>query len=240
VNEHEYLSDRLTPRAAEMLASLLDEMRHEVLESAARRGLGLEISARDIIEAFEERTGEQRLYASLVARRQGRLQWLLGTYAAIGLLAAVAAISLSGLDGQRSEWSTLLVSTSVAIVGASLGLLWSSRRREAEASAVLREEERRQHGFATFVERWFRIENLLRLLVAKDLGKSAAEMPLGAIMEALLASGRVDDATYASLRGLLTLRNSAVHGGTVEQDSLVNAIRTAERLVWDFEEQLAA
>lgn len=239
MNERDDLGGRMTPRGAELLESLLDEMRGDVLQSAARRGLGVEISARDVIEAFEERTGERRVYKALLVRRQSRTKLLLAVYAATGAVTALAAVLVSVTNGASSEFAPLLATISMAIVAASLAILVTLRRSELKTSAHMREEERRQSGFTAFMDRWLRIESLLRLIAAKDLGASTAEMPLGAILDASFQDGRLDKSSYTSLRQLLTIRNEAVHGVQVDEEALREAIRKADRLVFEFEEELA-
>jgi hypothetical protein len=233
------LNDRLTPRARELLDSLLEDMRDEVLSSASRRGVAVEIGARDIIEAFEEHTGQSRALLYDSTRRRQRLQLLLSAYAVTAALLALVAIVLTVSDRFSPTLLAAIASTSVALVGASLALLVSARSRTAAASARAIAEFKRQNGFAVFLERWIRIESLLRLLVAREMGASSAELPLGALLDAASKSGRIASSDFEELRYLLSMRNNAVHEGALDRDALVNATKVADDLVLRFESELA-
>jgi hypothetical protein len=233
------LEERLTPRARELLASLLEDLRDEILTSASRRGVAAEIGARDVIEAFEEYTGRSRAIGYDSARRRQRIQLLLTTYAVIAAVLAVVAVVLTFSDLGSADTLTVVATTSLGLVGASLGLLLSFRSRTAAASKREIEELKRQSGFAEFLERWLRIESLIRLLVARDLGASSAELPLGALLDAGSKAGRIRASEYSELRNLLEVRNRAVHAGALDRDTLVGATQRADRLIVRFEDELA-
>lgn len=239
-NLDDQLEARLTQRARELLANLLEDLREEILTSASRRGVSAEIGARDIIEAFEEHTGRSRVVGYDSARRRQRLQFLLASYAVTAAVLALLAVTLSLTDLQSSNVLTLVASISVALVGASLGLLLAARTRAAAAAQREIEEMRRQDRFADFLERWLRVESLLRLLVARDLGASSAELPLGALLDAGSRAGRISASEYEELRNLLSVRNSGVHEGALDRESLVNASQIADRLILRFEDELAS
>lgn len=233
------IAARLTPRAVEVFDTLLEEVRDEILEAAHRRSIGAEISARDVIEAFDERVGDRQQYARLLARRRGRIQLLLFIYAATaGILAATALVVVAS-GGSGSRWIEVLAASSIGILSASVALIVVSRRREMRLAARREEAKRLQGGFATFMDRWLRIESLLRLLVSRDLGKSVGDMPLGAILDASMRAGKLDYESYEGLKRLLAIRNEAVHGGAVDGGSLTEAIQAAELLVARLENRLA-
>lgn len=232
------LSERLTSRANEVLTSLLAELQDEVMEAAARRSIGSEISARDVIEAFEERTRDHAILTITAIRRRRRLMVLLISYAAIALLLAIAAIALSSSNRWGEAFTPILALMSVSIVIASIGLLLWTRRRESGSERRSREAARAQDGFGAFMSQWMKIESLLRLVVANDLGTSAAELPLGQVLDAGLRSGSIDSQSHESLRELLRTRNDAVHGRTLDPQNFASATKVAVRLVRRLEEQL--
>lgn len=236
------LEESLTPRAKEMLSLLLEDLRRDVLESASRRSWGIEIGARDVIEAFEERT-RKRFFDS-DERRTRFARMITVSYGIFGMILAVAGGVLFALEGGSFDGPSEFdqVTIALAATGFSAGVaafaLWVFRRRaEARNLELVDLEMERREGWETFLERWIRIESALRLLAASDLGESSAELPLRAVLESVVRVGRVDAETRASLLDLLAVRNQVVHGEGVDDSDLRASAQEAARLAYRFERE---
>lgn len=233
------LSDDLTPRAKEVLDALLADLRVQTLASAKSRSVGGEVGVRDIVEAFEDQT---RGPSRRSAYRNRRVERLLVVYAAVSVVLALGAalLPLFGKFDLNSSTTVFIASVSGALVAASLSLLLTLRFRSARDERLQEERRRGASGIAVFLDRWVKIESLLRLMAAQVLGSSAAERPLRQVLDQLQRAKAVGPEDVQEIRRLLERRNELVHTAPSSDVDLSSEIESASSSLRRLEEAYEA
>lgn len=235
------LEHLLTPAAREMLASLVDDLRGQLLREAAasavrETGSIREISVSDLARSYGRLlTARPQLIKSVVDRG-------LAVYAILGALMAVLGLVLVLLHwllptSQAPSFKTSLI---MSYVGGSIYFAASilrrarSRRRKI---VELGEDSRKvpstmaEGPLGRFLLSWTELEVGLRSLATTTFGESASRMPLSTLLTELRDSHRITDSAHRGFTSLLQLRNRVVHSpSSVSKADLFEGIHQAEAL----------
>ena len=243
--KYEASEERLTPAARQVLDTLAEEYRNEVLLNAEQLAAGYtgefqEISVHDIVEgASRVKSRVNRLdksdAASPGSKVERRIQLILRAYRLIGaaiiLVASVYIVYLNTgfFFGERQRPVTYLLVAGIFLVILPyfaqqwLSFIRTSRSESSGAVDLTR----------AYVTRWQEIELASRELVATALGESAAaEHSIADLISLLQKAGIISSADQVRLRELLSLRNEILHKGSAPRESeLVAAIRDATKIL---------
>jgi len=212
------LRSLLTPAAREMMGELVRDFGDRLLlgaaDAATRAGTGLrEISVADLAQAFSRLQPDSgRLRRSLVDR-------VLEMYTALGII--VGLVGFAAMIVGRYLGRQIFESESIALAVAATGFLlvvfsFLVRRSRVAgrvfASAGTVGFEPRLLDTASFIRSWSEIELALRELASIKVGESTAQRPISEIIDLLYHSGAVAAEDLDTIRRLLRVRNSVVHG----------------------------
>jgi hypothetical protein len=232
------LETKLTPAAREVLDELVDDFKHQLLNSAAESASSIsgeirEISIRDILKGLE--TTQLRHQAKKLAKGE-RVALL---YAGIGLmlliLTTVFEVFGESFLPLNSSFSSLigLIGITTALTALFM-LLWLRRRELSDIFLSSRDAVRLEASdySMVFVRKWRELELEARAFVSDQFGESRANIPIPELVNYLHKGEVLSIADEKIFMNILRLRNTVLHKGEeLSQAQYLAAIKDADNLL---------
>jgi hypothetical protein len=220
---------RLTPEAKRVLDDLVDDIRRQTVLSADQLSYGDEVTARDVIEAFQR---QARTPGVAGEPRVRRLSIIVGLYAVFGVATVTVGFLVNYLDsGPLADSSWVIIVSGASLSVAAAALLQTTRMRLREHEAQLDERRRADQGVSEFLRDWIAIESEIRLAAASLLGSSASEKPVSQLAKDLARAGFLSSKEADAATSLHRRRNALVHGGPVDEAALRESLRETDVLL---------
>lgn len=216
---------KLTPAAKQTFITLVEEYQSRLLLNAEKSseritGESNEISVYDLFESLKKM---QTYYSN---KRYESMNNLLFFSAFVTTL--VFLITFVQILPQKGNMLELELILPILLIFSILGSIYFVRNRNK--SFYLDKDEKLSNRSIIVIEKWLKVENLLKLISALTFGESKAIKPVSEIIEQIYKKKWINNYEKNQILNLLKMRNNIVHKGesyeSVKTNILISSIDT--------------